>query len=235
MIAGAAARPRRVLAAVALAAGLAGAAVAAAGLWIPAKAALAERLIEGAWRRAAAGEPRPKPWPWADTWPVARLRLPRAQLESVVLAGAGGRTLAFGPGHLDGSARPGELGNVVIAGHRDTHFRALAGVVPGDPVVLETPAGVVRRFRVTGTAVVDRADTTALAATDGEALTLVTCWPFDALAPGGPLRWVVRAEAVALAARRMDHAREARAARPPVSANARSTAGSRRSGRAARG
>jgi sortase A len=236
VIAGAAASPRRVLAAVALAAGLAGAAVAAAGLWIPAKAVLAERLIEDAWRRAAAGERRPKPRPWADTWPVARLRLPRAELESVVLAGAGGRTLAFGPGHLDGSPRPGEPGNVVIAGHRDTHFRALAGVVPGDPVVLETPAGVVRRFRVTGTAVVDHADTAALAATAGEALTLVTCWPFDALVPGGPLRWVVRAEAVAPEARRINRAPEARGmGPPPVPANARSTAGSRRSGRAARG
>lgn len=219
-------RARRRLAAVALAAGLAGVASSAAGLWIPAKAALAERLIERAWQRAAAGEIRPRPWPWADTWPVARLTLPAAGLEMVVLAGAGGRTLAFGPGHLDGSARPGEPGNVVIAGHRDTYFRVLENVAPGDPVMLETPAGLVRRFRVTGTAVVDHADTTALADTDGDALTLVTCWPFRALVPGGPLRWVVRAEAVATG--------RAQAAEP-APASARAGSGSRRSAPAARG
>jgi sortase A len=205
---------------------MAGVVSAAAGLWIPAKAALAERLIERAWLRAAAGEQRPRPWPWADTWPVARLTLPAAGLETVVLAGAGGRTLAFGPGHLDGSARPGESGNVVIAGHRDTHFRSLEAVAPGDPVVLVTPAGRVRRFRVAGTAVVDHRDTTALAATDGDVLTLVTCWPVRALLPGGPLRWVVRAEAVSPA-----WAQTA----APAPANGRSGSGSRRSAPAARG
>lgn len=212
---------RRALAAAALAAAIAGAAAAVAGLWIPAKAALAERLIEDAWRRAAAGEPHPRPWSWADTWPVARLRLPEAGLEAVVLAGAGGRTLAFGPGHLDGSARPGEPGNVVIAGHRDTHFAALAGVAAGDPVELETPSGELRRYRVTATAVVDHADTTALGDTDGDALTLITCWPFGAVVPGGPLRWVVRAEA------------EPPAAAPVV--NARAAGGSPRSAPAGRG
>jgi len=175
----------------------AGAALLAHGLWIPAKAALAQVLLRGAWERAAAGEARPRPWPWADTWPVARLALPGGGRPLVVLAGASGRTLAFGPGHLDGSARPGEPGNVVIAGHRDTHFRALEGVGPGDLVTLEPPAGAPRRYRVVRAAVHDRRDTMPLARDGGSRLTLVTCWPFDAVAPGGPLRWVVVAEAAA--------------------------------------
>lgn len=176
----------------------AGVALAARGLWIPAKAALAQVLLAGAWERAAAGEARPRPWPWADTWPVARLTVAgRAPL--VVLAGAGGRTLAFAPGHVDGSAAPGEGGNVVVAGHRDTHFRALAGLVAGDDLVLEAPGGVPRRYRVVETAVVDHRDTRPLLPSDTPRLTLVTCWPFDAVRPGGPLRWVVVAEAVAAA------------------------------------
>ena len=173
----------------------AGAALLVHGLWIPAKAALAQVLLRDAWERAAAGEVRPRPWPWADTWPVARLGLPGADGPLVVLAGASGRTLAFGPGHLDGSARPGAPGNVVLAGHRDTHFRALERLRPGDLVTLEPPAGPARRYRVVHAAVHDRRDTAPLAQDADDRLTLVTCWPFDAVAPGGPLRWVVVASA----------------------------------------
>ncbi len=190
----------------ALTTGLVGAALLVHGLWIPAKAALAQVLLERAWRRALAGETRPRPWPWADTWPIARLLLPAEEpdgepVDLVVLAGASGRTLAFAPGHLDGSARPGEDGNVVLAGHRDTHFRALDRLAPGDEVVLEFPAAgaaasdpaVRRRYRVAAARVADKSRTDLLADTAVPTLTLVTCWPFDAVVPGGPLRYVVSA------------------------------------------
>lgn len=188
---------RRRRAAVALAAALAvaGAAVVVHAAWIPVKARVAQVLLAVAWERAAEGTAQPRPWPWADTWPVARLTLPAGE-PLVVLAGASGRTLAFGPGHVDGTARPGETGNVVLGGHRDTHFRVLRDLAPGDELRLETPAGAVLRYRVTGSAVVHYTDTTPLAEGPGDRLTLVTCWPFDALHPGGPLRYVVAAEGV---------------------------------------
>jgi sortase A len=212
--------------ALALLLAVAGVALAARGLWIPAKAALAQGLLAGAWGRAAAGEAQPRPWPWADTWPVARLTLP-GRPPLVVLAGASGRTLAFGPGHVDGSAAPGEGGNVVVAGHRDTHFRALAGLAAGDELVLEAPGGRSRRYRVRETAVVDHRDTRPLLPADHARLTLVTCWPFDAVRPGGPLRWVVVADAVVADAVVAD----AVAAPAPPGVTSRSRGGSRRSGR----
>jgi sortase A len=95
------------------------------GACIPAKAWVAQELMQRAWRRAERGESRPVPWPWADTWPVARLSAKGGEIELIVLAGGSGRTLAFGPGHLSASALPGEFGNSVIAGHRDTHFQFL--------------------------------------------------------------------------------------------------------------
>ena len=163
------------------------------GAWIYAKAELAQGLLRGAWSRTVAGGKQVKPWPWADTWPVAKLEIPGARSSFIVLAGASGRTLAFGPGHLDGSAPPGSAGNCVLSAHRDTQFRALRGLSRGDRVVVETADRRRHEYRVVELAVVDRRDTAFLEGTPDEALTLVTCYPFDAVVPGGPLRYVVRA------------------------------------------
>ena len=165
--------------------------------YIHAKAWLAQHLISEAWSRTLAGETQVKTWAWADTWPVARLRVPGRDVERYVLAGSNGRTIAFGPGHLFGTAEPGIPGNSVIGAHRDTHFAFLQWLDDGELIELETPTGQVHSYRVTQRAVVDKHDTRVLAAHPGERrLTLVTCYPFDALRAGGPLRYVVTAERV---------------------------------------
>lgn len=165
--------------------------------YIQAKAWLAQRLIQDAWTQSlATGQPT-RPWPWADTWPVARLTLPGRGVDVYVLAGASGRTLAFGPGHLDGSAAPGAPGNTVLAGHRDTHFAFLRDLPAGAMMELQDIHGRSTRYRVRGVGVVDKADVGVLAQPGaGRHLTLVTCYPFDALRAGGPLRYVVMAEGV---------------------------------------
>src|SRR5215510_8497445 len=65
------------------------------GIYIRAKAILAQILVRDAWERTLGGERRVKPWPWADTWPVARLEVPEQRVDLFVLAGANGRTIAF--------------------------------------------------------------------------------------------------------------------------------------------
>jgi sortase A len=166
------------------------------GAYIPAKAWLAQELMQRAWLRVSAGEDRAAPWPWADTWPVARLSAKSHDVDLIVLAGGSGRTLAFGPGHLGASALPGEIGNMVIAGHRDTHFAFLRDVEPGTRVSVESFAGVTTVYEVTGLNVVDSRKGSLLLDTDDAVLTLVTCYPFDAVDPGGPLRYVVTARRV---------------------------------------
>lgn len=164
--------------------------------WIHAKAALASHLVSNAWRQTLAqGQPE-RPWPWADTWPVARLRFPSLARDLPVLAGASGATLAFGVGHLDGTAAPGADGHSVIAGHRDTSFRQIKHLKQDDPVSLQGRDGRWRHYRVTGTAVADaRLPWQLRTVPKGKsALTLVTCWPLKAVVPGGPLRYLVFAE-----------------------------------------
>lgn len=173
----------------------------AAALWqfgqagyIHAKAWLAQGLIAQAWTQTRAGAAQVKPWPWADTWPVARLRAPAQGVDLYVLAGAEGRSLAFGPGHVFGTPLPGEAGNTVFGAHRDTHFAFLQWLKDGSELVLETPRGQTLRYAVAHRAVVDEHDLRPLAQPPaGRVLTLVTCWPFDALQAGGPLRYVVTA------------------------------------------
>ena len=166
----------------------------AAGARIYVKAWLAQRLLLRAWAETRAGAGPVKPWPWADTWPVARLSAPRQGVEMIVLADASGRSLAFGPGHVAGTAPPGEIGNTVLSGHRDTQFRFLEDLVLGDEIQMETRDGVIHRYAVTGLFVVDASDPEVTAETGAARLTLVTCYPFDAVVPGGPLRYVVEAE-----------------------------------------
>ena len=184
---------RRPLLAAAAALALVGTASFGQGVWILAKAEVAQVLLERAWQKTRDGGGQVRPWSWADTWPVARLRAPNQDAEMIVLAGSSGAVMAFGPGHLDGSALPGEAGNAVIAGHRDTHFAFLRDVEPGDEIRLETPNGSEHSYRVESARVVDERDASVIAPADGEVLTLVTCFPFETLVPGGPLRYVVRA------------------------------------------
>lgn len=163
------------------------------GLYIPAKALLAQHLLNDAWDRTLEGQSQARPWGWADTWPVARLSQDRLGVDQVVLAGASGRVLAFGPGHVSGSARPGESGNVVLSGHRDTHFAWLAGLKDGDQLQLQLADGRTLQYAVLRTGVHDQGESHLLARGAFDGLRLITCYPFDALVPGGPQRYVVDA------------------------------------------
>ena len=169
--------------------------LAGAGL-IKAKAWLAPLLIEQAWQQTllSAGAPV-KPWPWAYTWPVARLRAPGQGMDLLVLAGDSGNALAFGPGHARASAALGSRGLAVVGGHRDTHFAFLQQLQIDEVLQLQLPGGELLQYRVQGARVVDanRESLPASLAADNEALMLVTCYPFDAVLAGGSLRYAVTA------------------------------------------
>ncbi len=164
------------------------------GVYIHAKAAVAQHLLQRAWDRSLAGEREVEPWPWADTWPVARLEVPAHGVDLFVLAGGTGHTLAWGPGHLAGTAPVGAPGNAVVAGHRDTHFAFLRELRVGDEIHTEDVAGRQRVYRVARSFVTHDRDASVIAPSEDTRLTLVTCWPFGAAVPGGSQRYVVVAE-----------------------------------------
>ncbi len=168
-------------------------------LYMHAKAELAGFLIRRAWEQGADSGHAPKPWPWADTHPVARLRIPRLGYDEIVLEGATARTLAFGPARLLSGPALGEPGNVVLAGHRTSWFRPLQAIAPGDRIQIDwfdpRNGGLRERsYNVTMIRVVDPKDVDLLGPTQGDddALTLITCYPFG-LGPTSPQRFIVRA------------------------------------------
>lgn len=163
----------------------------AQGAYIHAKAQYAQYLLRKSWDKTLAGVKEVKPWPWADTWPVARLQVPRLGIDQFVLAGASGRTLAFGPGHLSGSPLPGEQGNTVFSGHRDTHFKFMQHLRHGDEIVITAASGMQYRYEISDTIVVNYRDTRVTMSRDNWQLTLVTCYPFRSIYPSGEKRYVV--------------------------------------------
>ncbi|MDB5599644.1 MAG: sortase, marine proteobacterial type [Xanthobacteraceae bacterium] len=165
------------------------------GAWIHAKAALAQVLLDRAFAQTVATGENVKPWSWADTWPVARIDVPRLGASAIVLHGSSGQALAFGPGHIEETPDAGEPGIAVYSAHRDTHFRFLKDVVVGDVIQVTRRDGKAFRYRVTGHSVVrfDAPGIDPLAA--GKSIVLSTCWPLDSVTQG-PLRYLVHAEII---------------------------------------
>jgi sortase A len=175
----------------------AGTSLTARALYLQAKAELAGILIRRAWeQRIHSGKATP-PWPWADTYPIARLEIPRLRYDEIVLEGATPRTLAFGPARLLSSAAIGGPGNLVLAGHRTSWFRPLEAIKQGDTVELEWFDARSKRlhersYAVTEIRVVNPENLDLLEPTPNDELTLITCYPFGR-SPRSPQRFVVRA------------------------------------------
>lgn len=161
--------------------------------YLEVKAALASLLIDRALEsHFEDGRPH-RPWSWADTCPIAVLEVERLGVRRVVLRGATGESMAFGAGHVDGTAPPNARGHSVIAGHRDRGFAFLRDLRPGDRLNVRT-AGAIRDYIVDDTRIVAATDVAVIAETPEDRLTLLTCYPFGGLLRSR-LRFVVTAAA----------------------------------------
>ena len=148
---------------------------------------LSGELVHAAEKKRNAGvNPRP-----AHGMLLARLQIARLDMSVVVREGSDDPVLKMGPGHIEETALPGELGNVGIAGHRDTHFRPLRNIRINDEVVVTTTTSTIRYF-VDSIDIIHPTDMGVLDPTPGPALTLVTCFPFEFIG-NAPMRFVIRA------------------------------------------
>jgi sortase A len=122
---------------------------------------------------------------------LGKIEIPRLNLSVVVLQGTTSKTLLLGVGHIEGTALPGEAGNIGIAGHRDTYFRVLKDVRRNDEIRLQSVSGVTK-YEVDWIQITAPRDGDIVAPTSESALTLVTCYPFHYVG-AAPERFVVHA------------------------------------------
>jgi len=190
-------RKGRLLVVLALVFAIAGTWQVASAAWIHAKAWLAQELIAQSWTVARDSAGAPRPWPGADLRPIARLAVPMRGVELYVLDNPSPNALSFGPAWVAGTAVPGGDGNSVIVAHRDTHFAFLRRLKADDVIEVEGLRGVRARYRVREATIVEKTETRVLDSADSAQLTLITCYPFDAVRPGTPWRFVVVADRMA--------------------------------------
>lgn len=162
------------------------------GTYIHMKAQLAQLLIEKAWEKSLRTEQPVPPWGWADTWPIARLNFPELNEQLYVLAGSTDAIIAFGPGHLVQSAFPGQPGNSVLIGHRDTHFYLLKHMKTGELIEVETEYGPTL-YEVTSRRIAHKRQVDLIEPVSETTLTLITCYPFDAVSAGTEHRFILTA------------------------------------------
>lgn len=158
-------------------------------------AAEAARAVASAQHATARTELRE---PLVDGAPVARLVIPRIGLDEIVLEGVDGDDLNAGPGHLPGSAMPGDAGNAVISAHRDRHFKHFDALQVGDTITTES-LGRRNAWVVVTARIVDK-NAPALFRTRDATLTLTTCWPIRYLG-SAPDRLIITAKPVELVSR----------------------------------
>jgi sortase A len=167
---------------------------------VPPPIAMGRDVLPGENEPAPSPAPSPAPTPSRGAW-VARLEAPTLKMAATVLEGSDDRTLARGAGHIEETPFPGQPGNVGIAGHRDTIFRALRNAQVGTPLTLVTRDREYR-YEISRTLIVQPGDVYVLDPTPEPTLTLVTCYPFEFIGHA-PKRFIVQAKLVGEDVRRV--------------------------------
>ena len=175
---------------------LTGAVIAGHGIYLSAKASFAQYLLQQAWSDSIKEGQGVVPWPWADTKPLARIDFVQQEQTFIIMEGSSGRTLAFAPGHLTGSALPGRAGHTIISAHRDTHFSLLEKSKLNDVLILQTLDKTKYYYEIKAISIIDTRSEPLILEPEKGLLTLITCYPFDAIDAGSPFRYRVDAKSV---------------------------------------
>ena len=180
--------------------------------WLPAKAWLSQQLIKHSWQQSISimaqqqirsqdntnphSLSKPiaiKPWPWADTFPIAELVFQRIDKSLVVLNGGDPTTLAFSAGAIAPFNQPAAIKPFVVAGHRDSHFAFLEDIAIKDIVSLVDARGKMQHYQVESIDIVDATIGQFPLVADERSLVLITCYPFKGITNSADERYVITA------------------------------------------
>ena len=166
---------------------------AVAAFKIEIKARLAQVLLQHAWHKAIKTGEDQRPWKSFDGTPILRLTIPRHEVDQIVLAGTSGQALAFGPAFHEESKLPGAGGTTVLSSHRDSHGIYIKQLQKGDIIKLQDRFQQWHTYTIEDFSILNVKTDTISATNTTEVLLIITCYPFDTLTSGTPLRYVVSA------------------------------------------
>ena len=165
--------------------------------WLPTKAWVSQQLIHNSWQQSITAHERlvvVKPWPWADTYPIAELIFQRLDKSIVVLNGGDPTTLAFSAGAVAPFNQPKATNPFVVAGHRDSHFAFLEDIAMKDVISLVDGQGKTQLYQVKNIDIVDATTGQLPLIADEQTLVLITCYPFNQLGNDSNERYVITAK-----------------------------------------
>jgi len=163
------------------------------GSWLPVKSWLSQQLISYSWHQTSSTQQKSRPWPWADTYPIAELSFQRLDKSVVVLNGGDPTTLAFSAGAIAPFNRVFGNQPFVVAGHRDSHFSFLDRIFMNDIISLADKQGQSQLYQVEAIDIVDASTGELPILADDSSLVLITCYPFNNLSSNSNERYVITA------------------------------------------
>ncbi|GHE85667.1 class GN sortase [Thalassotalea profundi] len=170
--------------------------------WLPAKAWLSQQLISYSWHQSIDQQKlyrkkvAIKPWPWADTFPIAELSFKRIEKDIVVLNGGDPTTLAFSAGAIAPFNLANHTSAFVVAGHNDSHFSFLEDVIMKDVISMTDQYGKSQLYQVEAIDIIDASSGQLPIVTNNSSLILITCYPFSSVGNNTNERYVITAKLI---------------------------------------
>ena len=158
------------------------------------KAQVAQILLKHAWHQSLTNGEGAQPWPSFDGRPIFKLEIVKHQISQIVLDGTSGQSLAFGPGFHSESYLPHMNRTTAISSHRDSHGNFIKNLIVGDEIRLQDLHKQWHYYIVNDFFIINVHDQKQITNTKG--LLLITCYPFNAITSGTPLRYIVSARKI---------------------------------------
>ena len=164
------------------------------GLKIEIKAKVAQVLLQRAWNQTLKTGQNYRPWPSFDGVPIMRLAIPQHNINQIVLKGTSGQALAFGPAFHEESFLPQEKKITIISSHRDSHGIFIKKLQLGEEIKIQDADNHWHTYTIDNFFVINVQKEKIAMDSNEDRLLLITCYPFDAIRSGTPLRYIVSAK-----------------------------------------
>ena len=156
------------------------------------KGYVAQKLLESTWQKSKGKQQIIYPWIGAKSYPIGKISIDKVDLSYIILGGDMKQSLNFGIAHIENTSKPGNSGNIGLAGHRDSFFKKLEKIHLGDIIEIDSFKNI-KSFKVVDIQIISPNELKWLDQTEQNILTLVTCYPFDYIG-NAPMRYIIRAK-----------------------------------------